>query len=52
MICTKGTDPQWADVQWRRLMRASLGLEPNDMMGAAPGQPPNIALAEQSGQVG
>ena len=43
-----GSAPKWADVQWRRLMRASLGYEPEE--GSCK-QPPNIALEEQPGQL-
>ena len=44
----EGSDPKWADVQWRRLMRASLGYEPD---GGSCRQAPNVALEEQSGQL-
>ena len=44
----EGSDPKWVDVQWRRLMRASLGYEPDD---GSCRQPPNVALEEQSGQL-
>jgi hypothetical protein len=43
-----GSDPQWADIQWRRLMRASLGYEPKEGNCR---QPPNVALEEQSEQL-
>ena len=44
----EGSDPKWVDVQWRRLMRASLGYEPDD---GSCRHPPNVALEEQSGQL-
>ena len=46
----EGSDSKWVDVQWRRLMRASLGYERASQMMAAAGSP-DIALEEQSGQV-
>ena len=44
----EGSDPKWVDVQWRRLMRASLGFEPDD---GSCRHPPNVALEEQSRQL-
>ena len=43
-----GSDPQLVDIQWRRLMRASLGYEPKEGNYR---QPPNVAPDEQSEQL-
>ena len=44
----EGSEFKWVNVQWHRLMRASLGYEPDD---GSYMPPPNIALEEQSGQL-
>ena len=43
-----GSDPEWADIHRRRLMRASLGYE---LKAGSCRQPLNVALDEQSEQL-